>query len=224
MGQLPALLAQHFTVFHYDRRGRGDSGDTQPYAVEREIEDIETLINAAGGAAYLYGNSSGSVLALKAAAKLGAAKVTKLVLYQAPFSFGEEAKQEFAKYRKQVDQLLSAQKPGDAVAFFLADMMPPEALEDMRQSPQWAMMETLAPTLAYDNAVLDDGLLPVEDTKAARMPTLVLDTEASLPFQREAADAPAEVLPNVQRRTLEGQNPEIASQAIAPALVEFFTG
>ena len=220
---LAALLAQRFTVFTYDRRGRGASHDTRPYAVEREIEDIEALIDEAGGSVYLYGISSGAVLALKAAAKLGPAKVPKLALYQAPLSFGDEARQEFAQYAERMAELLEANKRGEALTLFLADMMPAEMLEGMRQSPEWPIMEALAPTLAYDNAVMGDGLLPVKDAKTATMPALILDGSESPAFFQEAAEALAKAMPQAQRKTLAGQTHQVSPAALAPVLVEFFS-
>jgi pimeloyl-ACP methyl ester carboxylesterase len=223
-GPLAARLARDFTVYTYDRRGRGESSDTLPYAVEREIEDIEALIEEAGDPVYLYGISSGAVLALKAAAKLGTAKVPKLALYQAPLEFGDKAKQDFAQYTKQMDELLGANKRGDAVAFFLADMIPPEIVEGMRHSPEWPLMEALAPTLAYDNAVMGDGALPAEAAKAATMPALVLDGSESPAFFHEAAETLAKAMPHAERKTLEGQTHMVSPEALAPVLEEFFKG
>lgn len=223
IGELAELLAEDFTVFHYDRRGRGESSDTPPYVVEREIEDIAALINAAGGSVYMYGKSSGSVLALRAAPQLGPKRVRKLALQEPPFSFGDEAKQEFATYTQQMNELIQANKRGDAVAFFLADMLSEDGLTEMRKSPEWALMEAVAPTLAYDNAVLGDGLLPMKVAQSATMPALVLDNATSLPFQREAAVALAQALPNAEYFTLETETPEDASDALAAALAEFFS-
>jgi pimeloyl-ACP methyl ester carboxylesterase len=222
-GPLAARLADHFTLYTYDRRGRGDSTDTQPYAAEREIEDIEALIEEAGGSAYLYGLSSGAVLALKAAAELGSAKVQKLALYEPPFGSDDDtAKQEFAQYTGQMDELLGAGRRGDAVAFFMADMMPPEMLEEMRQSPDWPILESLAPTLAYDNAIMGDGSLRIDDAKAVTMPTLVLVGSESPAFKHEAADALTTILPHAEQKTLEGEGRTFAPEAPAPALIEFF--
>jgi pimeloyl-ACP methyl ester carboxylesterase len=106
------LLAQHFTVFHYDRRGRGESTDTQPYAVEREIEDIEALINEAGGSAFVFGISSGAALAMEAAIKLGS-KVKKLAMYEAPYNSDEAARQAWTDHRKQLKKLLAADRRGE---------------------------------------------------------------------------------------------------------------
>lgn len=98
------LLRQHFTVFHYDRRGRGDSTDTQPYAVEREVEDIEALIDEAGGPAFVFGISSGAALAFEAALALGG-KVKKLAMYEAPYNDDDTARQAWRDYRKQLREV-----------------------------------------------------------------------------------------------------------------------
>lgn len=223
-GPLAAELARTFTVYTYDRRGRGESADTQPYGVEREIEDIEALIDKAGGWAYVYGISSGAMLALRAAGTLGAAKVVKLALYEPPFgSDDDQAKQEFAQYTREMTALLDAGKRGDAVALFLADMVPAEMLQGMRQSPDWPIMEAVAPTLAYDNAVMGDGSVPVDVARAATMPALVLVGGASPDFKNEAVEALAQAMPHASSRTLEDQtsmppNPE----GLAPVLVTFF--
>jgi pimeloyl-ACP methyl ester carboxylesterase len=218
---LAAELAQNFTVITYDRRGRGQSSDTQPYRVEREIEDIEALIAEVGSPVYLYGFSSGSVLALKAAARLGE-KIAKLALFEPPFdSGGDKAKQEFAEFTRRMAELLEANKRGDAIAFFLADMLPAEMIEDMRQAPEWSVMEAVAPTLAYDNAVMGDGSVPIEAAKAAAM-ALVLDGSESPDFKHEAADLLARAMPDAQRKTLEGQTTRVSPEALAPVLAEFF--
>ncbi len=223
MGPLSAKLSKHFTVYKYDRRGRGESTDTKPYAVEREIEDIEALIEEAGGSVNLYGISSGAVLALKAAAKLGAARVAKLALYEAPLSLSNEAKQASAQYTKQLTELLAADRRGDAVALFMTTVgLSAEMIKGMRQSPEWTIMEALAPTLAYDNAIMGDGSLPVDAAKAATMPTLVLDGSESPEFMHEAADALAKVMPQAERKTLDMQTHEVSAEVLAPVLVTFF--
>ena len=221
MEPLAAELAKDLTVVSYDRRGRGESADSQPYAVEREIEDIEALIDEVGGSVSLYGTSSGAVLALKAAAKLGD-KVPKLILYAPPLSSGDEAKHEFATYVERLTELLDAGQRGDAVAFFLADMMPADMLEGMRQSPEWSLMEAMAPTLAYDNAVMGDGMLPLDDAKAATMPAMVVTGDSGPDFMHEAADALALAMPNARRETHEDQTHGVSPEALAPVLVPFF--
>src|SRR5438874_1999643 len=110
---LAARLSPHFTVFAYDRRGRGESGDTAPYAVEREVEDLDALITEAGGSAFVFGHSSGAALALEAAIQLGE-KVTKLAMYEAPYNDEREAKLAWRAYIHHLTELLAADRRGDA--------------------------------------------------------------------------------------------------------------
>jgi pimeloyl-ACP methyl ester carboxylesterase len=222
--QLAALLAQHFTVFHYDRRGRGDSLDTQPYAVEREVEDLNALIKEAGGQAATFGMSSGGVLTLEAA-KRGLA-ITKLALYEPPFNSGDNtARQASENYTRQLTALLTEGRWGDAVALAMTTWgAPAEAIAGMRQTPIWPLFESVAPTLAYDNAIMGDGSVPTERLASLTVPTLVIDGGASPAFMHNAAQALALALPNAQHRTLEGQTHDVAPEALAPVLVEFFKG
>jgi pimeloyl-ACP methyl ester carboxylesterase len=221
--QLAPLLAQHFTVFHYDRRGRGESTDTLPYAVEREIEDIEALITEAGGQAAVFGISSSAALAMEAAIKLGD-KVKKLAMYEVPYNSDEAARQAWRDYRKQLAEVLAQGRRGDALALFmLLTGMPAEHLERVRQHPMWPMWEAVAPTLAYDAAVLgEDASVPTEKAASVAVPTLVMDGSASYPFMHITAMALANAIPNAEHRTLEGQTHEVAVEALAPVLVEFF--
>jgi pimeloyl-ACP methyl ester carboxylesterase len=171
----------------------------------------------------LYGLSSGAVLALKAAARLGPSKVAKLALYEPPLELDEAAKPAFAEYTKRMADLLAANKRGDAVVFFLSDIMPADAIEGLRQSPDWAVMEAVAPTLAYDNAVMGDGALPVPEARAATMPALVLDGDASFDFMQATSDALAKLMPNARRQTLAGQMHQPSPQTLAPVLCDFFS-
>ncbi len=223
--QLAPLLAEHFTVFHYDRRGRGDSTDTQPYAVEREIEDIDALITEAGGSAFVFGISSGAALALEAAINLGE-KVKKLAMYEVPYNDDEAARQAWKTYRKQLAAALAQGRPGDALALFmLLTGMPAEHLGRVRQHPLWPMWEAVAPTLAYDAAVMgEDASVPIEKAASVTVPALVMDGGASeFSFMHTTALALARAMPHAQHRTLEGQSHEDAASALAPVLVEFFT-
>jgi pimeloyl-ACP methyl ester carboxylesterase len=226
---LAAKLAEHFTVYTYDRRGRGESTDTQPYAVGREIEDIEALITNAGGSAYLYGVSSGAALTLHAAARLSKAKVPKVVLYEPPYGSDDiKDKQNFARQKARVGELLKMGQPGDAVAFFMSELgTPPKAIEDMKGSPEWEAMKRVEHTLAYDFAILDEGAagaVPVDIAKAATTPALVVDGENTMEFMHATADRLAEVMPHAERKTLKGQTHEVSPEAIAPLLIEFFQG
>lgn len=223
MTPLATLLAPHFTVITYNRRGRGESTDTKPFAVEREIEDIEALINEAGGEAYVYGISSGACLALEAAIKLGH-KVKKLALYEAPYDSDDARRQAFRNYRKQLAEVLAEGRKGDAVGLFMMFVgMPPEHLEGARQHPMWPMWEAVGHTLAYDAAALgDDGSVPTEKAACVIVPTLVMDGSASFPFMYTTAVALAKAMPHAQHRTLEGQTHEVSAEVLAPVLVEFF--
>src|SRR5947209_9662324 len=220
--QLAALLAQHFTVFHYDRRGRGDSSDTQPYAVEREVEDLDALIKESGGSAFVFGMSSGAALAIEAAA-CGLA-ITKLAFYEPPFNSGDATgRQASENYTRQLTALLTEGRRGDAVALAMTTWgAPAEAIAGMRQTPVWSLFESVAPTLAYDNAIMGDGSVPAERLSSITVPTLVIDGGASPAFMQSAAQTLADALPNAQRRTLEGQTHDVAPDALAPVLEEFF--
>lgn len=221
--QLATLLSPHFTVMNYDRRGRGDSTDTQPFAVEREIEDIEALIDEVGGSAFIYGISSGAALALEATLKLGN-KIKKLAMYEAPYNDDNTARQVWIDYTKQLKELLAANRRGDAVVLFMMLVgMPAEHVPEMRQAPVWPMFEAVAPTLAYDAAALgEDASVPTARAARVAVPALIMAGEASYPFMLETAAALANAIPNAQHRTLEGQTHEVAAEALAPVLIEFF--
>jgi pimeloyl-ACP methyl ester carboxylesterase len=218
---LASILAKHFTVILYDRRGRGESTDAKPYAVAREIEDIEALIDEAGGSVYLYGGSSGAALALLAAEKLGPEKVTKLALYELPY--GSDTKQEFANEKNKVNELVKDGKPGDAVAFFMEKRgTPPDKMEEMKKSPEWKGLVNIGHTLVYDFEVLGDGTVPVDVAKNINIPTLVMDGEKSFDFMSSTADTVAENIPGAERKTIKGQTHAVSAEAVAPVLQEFF--
>ena len=222
--QLALLLAKHFTVIQYDRRGRGDSTDTLPYAVAREIEDIEALIDAAGGSAYVYGISSGAALAMEAAIELPG-KIKKLAMYEAPYNSDEAAQQAWNAYTRELGELLAAGRRGDAVALFMMLVgATREQTDEIRQSPMWPLWEAIAPTLAYDHTAIlgEDAAVPTERAARVSVPALIMDGEGSYPFMHVAAVALAEAMPNGQQRTLEGQTHEVAPEALAPVLAEFF--
>lgn len=216
-------LAQHFTVYHYDRRGRGDSGDTLPFAVEREIEDIDALITDAGGSAFVFGISSGAALAFEAALKLGA-KVKKLALYEPPYNDDPDARQAWVHFRKQLAEALAEGRHRDAVGLFMMLLgVPPEGVEEMHQYPMWPMWEAIAPTIAYDAAALgEEAAMPVGKAVGLRVPALVMSGSESYPFMHASAQALAGAIPNGEYRCLQGQSHEVTSEALAPILVEFF--
>ncbi len=220
---LASLLAEHFTVLNYDRRGRGDSGDTPPYAVEREVEDLDAVIDEAGGSAFVYGTSSGGALALEAAAS-GLA-ITKLALWEPPFVL-DESRRPPADTARTYTELVAAGRRGDAVEYFMSRVvgLPPEFVAHARTQPFWQAQEALAHTLAYDATVMGDYSLPTERAASVTAPTLVIAGGASFSFMRETARALADVIPDGQHRTLEGQEHNVAPEALAPVLEEFFAG
>jgi pimeloyl-ACP methyl ester carboxylesterase len=220
MSGLVAPLAADFAVFRYDRRGRGASGDTAPYAVAREIEDLHAVIAAAGGAAAVFGLSSGAALALEAAAS--GLPITRLALYEPPYAVEPD---EDPAYLARLHELLAAGRNGDAVEWFLSHAgVPPEALTGMRSQPEWPAFEAVAPTLAYDHAVLGDGAVPRERAARITAPTLVASGGESPEFFARAARATAEAIPGAQHRILEGQAWGRADMAaLAPVLMAFFS-
>jgi pimeloyl-ACP methyl ester carboxylesterase len=222
--ELARLLAAHFTVYSYDRRGRGDSGDTLPYAAGREIEDIEALANDAGGTAYLFGHSSGACLALEAAVELGS-KIGKLAMYDPPYNDDPAAQRAWGIYIEELTQALADGRRGDAVALFMRYVgMPGDQIDGMRQTPFWPSAEAIAPTLAYDHAGVmgKDGSVPTGLAARVRVPALVMDGGAGIPFMHDTAVALSRAMPRAQHRTLEGQTHDIDPGSLAPVLVEFF--
>jgi pimeloyl-ACP methyl ester carboxylesterase len=223
--ELARLLAKRLTVYSYDRRGRGDSGDTQPYAVEREIEDIDALIGEAGGSAFLYGHSSGGCLALDATVSLGG-KVKKLAMYEAPYNDDPQARKNFRNYLENLTDALGSGRRGDAAALFMRLVgMPDAQIEGMRREPFWVGMEALAPTLAYDHAgvMAADGSIPIERVARIHVPTLVLVGGKGAPFMLESAKTLAGMIPGAMRQTIEGQDHNVQPEALAPVLVEFLS-
>jgi pimeloyl-ACP methyl ester carboxylesterase len=221
---LAARLTQHFSVFTYDRCGRGESGDRAPYAVEREIEDLDALITKAGGSAFVFGHSSGAALALEAALSLGE-KVKKLAMYEVPYNDEPEAKLEWERYIQQLTALLAADRRGDAVALFMKLVgTPMDQIEAIRQTPTWSMLEAIAPTLAYDHAAIlgRDASVPLERAAHVLVPTLVMNGSASYPFMYETARMLSKAMPHAQLRTLEGQGHGPADDVLAPVLQAFF--
>jgi pimeloyl-ACP methyl ester carboxylesterase len=220
--KLAQLLAPHFTVFHYDRRGRNESGDTPPYAVEREVEDIEALIAKAGGSASVFGTSSGAALALAAAAR--GANIKKLALYEPPFVAGRSARTAPPDSEAQLKRLIAAGKRGDAVKFFMVDMvgMPAIFAYILRVLPIWPKLKAVAHTLPYDAAVLGDFSLPKERAASVAVATLVIGGEKSPVELRSAVSAVAEAIPAAKLRMLKGQTHNVSVKVLAPVLVEFF--
>jgi pimeloyl-ACP methyl ester carboxylesterase len=226
--RLADLLAERFTVFHYDRRGRGDSTDTPPYAPERELDDLDALIAAVGGSACVFGMSSGAALALDAARRGSA--VTQLTLYEPPFVVDDSRPPVPEDYQVRLAALAQAGRRGDAVALFLTEGVgvPAEFVAGMRADPSWQAFEAVAHTLPYDAAFMADTMRgspePLKRWSSVAVPTLVMAGGASPDWMRHAAQTLASVLPHAQQRTLEGQAHDVAPDVLAPVLAEFFAG
>ena len=223
--ELANLLAPHFTVYGLDRRGRGGSGDTLPYAVDREIDDIEALVDRAGSPAFLYGHSSGGPLAMRAAIRLGS-KVSKIALYEAPYNNDPGAQESWSQYLRHLREALDEGRRGDAVALFMRFTgMPAKQVDGMRRAPFWPGMEAVAPTLAYDHAAIlgEPWSVPAELAARVPVPALVMSGDAGLPFMPDAARALSQAIPQGHLRMLAGQTHAVDPGVLAPVLAEFFT-
>jgi len=224
--KIAEALAENFTVYIYDRRGRGESGDTAPFDVAREVEDLEALVKEAGGPVHLFGQSSGAALALEAVRR--GLPVTKLAIYEAPFIVDGTRSPVGPEYVESLHAALAAGRPGDALrAFFKVVEMPALMIAVMRFMPPWKKLCAVAPTLPYDSAVVGDfqvgTALPEGRWASVTVPTLVADGGKSPAWMRNAQRALAAALPNATTTTLEGQNHMVKPGPLTPVLTDFFT-
>jgi len=220
---LAARLASHFTVFTYDRRGRGASGDTPPYAMEREIEDIAALVETAGGSVYLWGMSSGAVLALEASHRLSG--VRRLAIYEAPLIV-DASRPSTEQHWDRIGAAITAGDRGATVREFLRMVGVPALFVGlMRLSPMWSKLKAVAHTLPYDGILMRDlqrGLpLPVQRWSSVTVPTLVMAGSKSAEWMRIGNRALSRALPRAQYRLLEGQAHNVNPKALAPVLRAF---
>ncbi len=222
LAPLARLLAPELTAVTYDRRGRGDSGDTTPYTVEREVEDLDALIAAVGGSAAVFGFSSGGVLAPLAAARGSA--ISHLVLYEPSYPVdGGGFRWSPADRPERIAALIAEGRRGDAVAYFQETVgLPPAAIAGMRQAPFWPALELLAPTLVYDTTLSRQGLLPAATLATITTPTLVLHGGETFPILREAARIVAGALPRAQLRALPGVGGHHLDPVVAAPIVREF--
>jgi pimeloyl-ACP methyl ester carboxylesterase len=216
------LAAEGFTAVDYDRRGRGASGDTQPWALDREVEDVAELIKAVGGTAALCSNSSGADIAL-AAAPAGVG-VTALVLYEPPFFAG----QSLAAHLDALRPMLADGKHDEAMRYNLTSLigLPADVVDGMAQAPWWPAMVAAAPTLLYDHTATDEISVDPDWRRrwaGVTVPALVCSGDQTFPGMPEAADAVAAALPNASRRILPGQGHRPAAEALVPVLLEFLS-
>jgi pimeloyl-ACP methyl ester carboxylesterase len=219
---LAEALRSHFTVYNYDRRGRGDSGDTPPYAVQREIEDIEAVIALAGGKAHLYGSSSGAGLAMEAAA--AGAPVDRLVMWEPPYNL-DPAGRPPADSVEQLDRMVAEGRRGDAAEFFMTQMvrLPSEFVAYARTQPWWAAQEAIAHTLAYDARVMGDYSVPTETAARVTVPTIILTGGASFDLFRPTAEALVAAMPNGRTDVLDGQEHNVDPVVLGEAMRAFLT-
>jgi pimeloyl-ACP methyl ester carboxylesterase len=223
--ELARHLSRLFTAVSYDRRGRGDSGDTRTYAVEREIEDLTAVIRAVSGeegTAYVHGTSSGAVLALRAAA--AGAPIRAVSGLEPPFRVPSGPPMPEG-YLETLQQHLAAGRNGDAVAHFMTQAVgqPPEQVEQMRGMPMWPALEAMAPTLIYDGLVVGDADgVPTDVLGAVTVPALVVSSTGSAPWLAEAARATAEAVPGGRYGELEGDFHQVPTGILAPSLAGFY--
>jgi len=226
MAPLADALTPHFTVLAYDRRGRGDSGDSQPYAVKHEIEDLAAVIEAAGGSAFVFGHSSGAALVVEAA--LAGLPITRMALYEPPYVVDDSRPPVPDDYVETLQGLAAADQRSEAVEYFwrAALRMPEEAIARAKASPMWPYLESMAHTLPYDGAIMGDTMrgkpLPAEWATRITIPTLAIDGGDSPPQLRNAVAAVVELLPNARRQTLAGQGHGAPPEVLGPVLTNFF--
>lgn len=215
-------FSQKFTIYNYDRRGRGESGDTKPYTIQKEVDDIEAIIEAAGGKAFLYGHSSGAALALEAAFRLGK-KVSKLAIYDAPYVEKEEAKAEYDRLNTQVKTLLKDGKNKQALSTFLKGIgMPKFFIFLLPLMPGWKTMVRLAPTLLYD-IELTKNLSPFKEIKKLQTPLCILVGEKSQSELQEVADQLSAAAPQATFIKVAKQDHMVSAKALLPIFTKFFS-
>lgn len=223
MRPIADALAAHGTVFLYDRRGRGASGDTLPFSLTREIEDIDALVAEAGGSAAAFGMSSGGGLLLNAAAQLGPERLSRIAVYEPPY-LPEPAIPAAADYTTALTAALREGRREDAITLFLRRVgVPDEGVAGMRLSPGWPAMLALAPTLAYDDAAMGDSRVPTQLAQSARMPVLALAGEATPDFLRFGAEGVAAAVPDGRFELLPGQTHDVSAAALVSPLTSFLT-
>ncbi|MFD6453499.1 alpha/beta fold hydrolase [Nocardia sp. NPDC055165] len=213
------VFATRFTVYNYDRRGRGDSGDLQPYAIEREVDDIEAMVDAAGGRAILYGHSSGAALALEAAVRMPD-KIDRVVIYDAPYVHDETERASYAELAATVRALLDQAKNARALKAFLRGIgMPGAFVALLPLFPGWTTMKALAPTLMYDIAITET-LPPVQRFEEIRVPVKVVVGEKNPTGMHQVSRELAAAIPQASHRVLAGQDHMVSAKALLPILTD----
>lgn len=219
---LAAELAPSFTVYEYDRRGRGDSGDTGPYAIERELEDLAAVLAVTGDQPFVFGHSSGAILGLEAAARR--LPLAKLAAYEPPFIVDDQRVRPPADLGDRLADLVGAGRRDDAVKLFLTEavQLSPETLGAVERGPAWPAMTAVAHTLPYDVALSNHSELPADRVASITVPTLVLGGGNSPGWFQATVATVAATIPGAEHRFLDGQDHGAAPEVLAPVLVEFF--
>ncbi len=221
--KLAKILSSHFTVISYDRRGRGDSTDVQPYSPNREVEDLEAVINEIGEPVYLYGHSSGAAIVFEAAITLNN-QIKKIAIYEAPYTVDDTATKAAKEYNKKLKSILSKGHKNDAIALFMQYIgVSEKQTQAMKHLPMWKGLVAMAPTLAYDSDILGVGhSLPSSHVKNISSPALLMNGSSSPEFMKIVAEKLSRTIPKAQYRSLDGQNHGVKPEIIAPILIEFF--
>jgi pimeloyl-ACP methyl ester carboxylesterase len=225
--ELADLLSTRFTVLNYDRRGRGDSGDTKPYALEREFEDLQAMISAAGGSASVWGLSSGGILALEAAR--AGVEIEKIAAYEPPFIVDSSGGVPPDDFVPQIGALVEQERRSQAVKYFMGRVMGIPAVIPSLMSlwpPMWSKLKATAHTLPYEAALIDRYVrgraLDDEYWAPVATPTLILSGEKSPEKLRKGAVAIAAALPNAEHLPLAGVSHNVKMSVLAPVLMDFF--
>ena len=223
---LAPLLAAHFTVYAYDRRGRGESGDSRRYAIAREIEDLKAVIGAVGDSALVFGSSSGAALAMQAVA--AGLPIRKLVLYEPPLGVMRPGGPSLEEAKRQLEALVAADDSAGAVRYFLGSVLGTPRffvmLMPVLMRGTWANVKSVAHTLPYDLTILGDGSVLADRAREIRVPTLVVGGGKSPAFLQQAVVSVAKVLPDARALLLPGQNHDVsaAGKALTPVMTDFF--
>jgi len=218
-------LADRFTVITYDRRGRGESSNTLPFSPAREIEDLDAVIKANGGAAYVVGISSGAALALEAGNQ--GLPIKSLALFEAPFIVDNTRTPIGAEYLPQLKTMINEDRRSDAVKSFMYAVQVPKIFVFLMQlMPSWKQMKEIAPTLVHDITIVEPyqrgKALPADRWSGVKVPTLVIDGGKSPAWMRNAQGALAAVIPGAKTQTLPGQTHMVSAKVLAPAVAQFF--
>ena len=223
--ELVPLLSDHFTVYYYDRRGRGESSDTEPYSVEKEVEDLKKIIEQAGKEPFICGFSSGACLVLQTIAK--GIKVKKIALFEPPYvanSHLDTAPPDDAEIT--LKNLVKQGKRSDAVKYFMTKVtgMPGLFVFLFKQfgKSMWTKNELVAHTLSYDVAIMGNYSVPKEIAASINVPAIVIGGEKSPGNLRNAIETVAQSIPKSQMMLLKGQSHNVSMKVLAPCLIDFF--